>query len=180
MYTEKRIEDENLLVIVQKLVTTRQRIQIVKVATDWKVANVKTVEIGTLIMIVAVVTDHRVESLVVTLAVIKGIVEVKIGMEIEIDMTAVAIGETVGIMIIESRIGLAIARGDRVVLFEAERKENEMIDIRDLDRPPELAEIGISSSKSGTMSGIVRKIETETAKGNVTINIRILYQKVLK
>ncbi|KMQ96369.1 serine threonine-protein kinase prp4-like protein [Lasius niger] len=93
--SKKRIEEENLLVIVQKLVTTRQRIQIVKVATDWKVANVKTVEIGTLIMIVAVVTDHRVESLVVTLAVIRGIVEVKIGMEIEIDMTAVAIGETV-------------------------------------------------------------------------------------
>lgn len=66
-------------------------------------------------------------------------------MGIEIDMTTVATGETIGITIIESRI--AIARGDRVVLFEAEWKENEMIDIRDLDRPPEVAEIGIGSCK---------------------------------
>lgn len=130
-------------------------------------------------MIDVVAIDHQVESLVVMLAVIREIVEVKIDMEIEIDVMAVAIGET-GITIIESRIDRAVARGNRVVLFEAERKENEMIDIRDLDHPPEITEIGISNNKLGTMAGTARRIEIETTKGSVMTNIRILYQKVLK
>lgn len=178
MYTEKKIENESSpFVIVQKLITTRQKVQITRVATDWEVVNVKTAEIVTLVTIDAVVIDYQVESLAVMLVVTKGIVKAKIGMEIEIDMMVAAIDETSGITTIESKIGLVVPREDHVVLLGPDRKENEMIGIKDPDLLLEVAEIE-TSNKSGIMLEIARRIERETASENAAINIKILYRKV--
>lgn len=118
MYTAKKIEDENLFVTVQKLVTTRRKLQITRVVTDWEVASVKTAETGTSVTIDVVATDHRAENLVDTPAATRETVGVKIGMGIEIDMTIVAIDETIGITTTGSAIGLAAPRGDLAVLLE--------------------------------------------------------------
>lgn len=174
MYTAKKIEDENLFVTVQKLVTTRRKLQITRVVTDWEVASVKTAETDTSVTIDVVATDHRAENLVDTPAATRETVGVKIGMGIEIDMTIVAIDETIGITTTGSAIGLAAPRGDLAVLLEPEWKEKGTIGTEDPDHFPAETEI---SSKSGTMVGIARETETET-KENATINTRILCRRV--
>lgn len=176
MYTAKKIEDENLFVTVQKLVTTRRKLQITRVVTDWEVASVKTAETDTLVTIDVVATDHRAENLVDTPAATRETVGVKIGMGIEIDMTIVAIDETIGITTTGSAIGLAALRGDLAVLLEPDWKEKGTIDTEDPDHFPAVAEIEISI-KSGTMVGIAKETETET-KENATINTRILCRRV--
>jgi len=174
-YTEKKTENEsNPLIIVQKLITTRQKVQI-RIATAWEVVNVKTAGIVTLIMIDAVEIGYRAESLVGMLVATKGIVRAKIDMEIGIDMIVAAIDETFDITIrIGSKIDLAVPRGDHVVLLELDWRENETIGIKD---PDLLAEIE-TSNKSGIMLEIAKRTEKETASENVVINIKILYQKV--
>jgi len=93
---ERRIEDESLvLVTARNLVTTKRKIWIAKIA------SVKIVGIGMSAMIDVVVTGHPAESLVVTAAVTRGIVGVRIDMEIEIGTIAVAIVEMLATMIIE-------------------------------------------------------------------------------
>lgn len=127
-----------------------------------------------MVTIDAVVIDYRAESLAVMLVVTKGIVKAKIGMEIEIDMVAV-IDETSGTTI-ESKIGLAVPRDDHAVLLEPDRKENEMIDIKNPDLLLEVTEIE-TSNKSEIMLEIVRRIEREISE-NAAISTRILYRKV--
>lgn len=175
IYTEKKTENEsNPLIIVQKLITTRQKVQI-RIATAWEVVNVKTVGIVTLITIDAVEIGYQAESLVGMLVATKGIVKAKIDMEIGIDMIVAAIDETFDITIrIGSKIDLAVPRGDHVVLLELDWRENETIGIKD---PDLLVEIE-TSNKSGIMLEIAKRTEKETASENVVINIKILYQKV--
>lgn len=178
MYTEKKIENEsNPLVTVQKLITTRQKVQITRVGKGWEVANVKTAEIVTLATIDAVVIDYRAESLAVMLVAIRGIARAKIGMGIEIDTTIIVIDETSGITTIESKIGLAVPREGHVVLLEPDRRENETIGIKGPDLLPEVAEIE-TSSRSGITLEIARRIERGTANENAAISIRTLYRKV--
>lgn len=176
IYTEKKIgnESNNPPVIVQSLITTRSKVQITR---DWEVANVKTVEIVTLVTIDAVVIDYRAESLAVMLVATKGIVKAKIDMEIEIDMMVAVIDETSGITIIESKIGLAVPREDHVVLFEPDQKENETIGTKDPDLLLEVVETE-TNNRSGIMLETAKRIETETASENAAISIRILYRKV--
>jgi hypothetical protein len=97
---ERRIENGSLvLVTARNLVTTKRKVWIAKIA------SVKIVGIGMSAMIDVVVTGHPVESPVaVTAAVtrgIVGIVGVRIGTEIKIGTTAVAIVEMDATMIIE-------------------------------------------------------------------------------
>jgi len=97
IFAEKRIGDGSpVLVTARNLeVTTKRKVWIAKIA------SVKIVGIGMSAMIDVVVTGHPAESLVVTTAVTRGIVGVRIGMGIGIGTIAAAIGEMVATMIIE-------------------------------------------------------------------------------
>lgn len=172
LYTARRIENGSLFVTVQKHETAKRKLRITRVA------SVKTAEIDTLVMIDVVATDHRAGNLVGTPVAIKEIVEVKIDMGIETDMTVVAIDETAGITIIGSAIGPAASQEDLAVLFEPDRIEKGTIGTEDpADRYLGTAEIE-TSNKSGTTAEIVREIEKGTAKEIAMISTKILCQRV--